>query len=163
MEQLLEYRQRLLARYEESAREFCNAVEAANRLTPALSEVEGSTREAGEWNAHQIAAHTRDVQKMVYGLRVVRTLEEEDPLFENFDGEAWMAEHYNPNEPLASVLDELLASVRETLARLKGLSPEAWARTSRHETYGAGFTTQTWAERGLAHIEEHLKTVKEAG
>ena len=153
MEQLLEYRQRLLARYEEAARELRGALESA--ASPKV------TRAADEWNVHQIAVHARDAEKLVYGLRIRHILEEDDPLFANFDGDAWMTEHYDPNEPLASVLDELLDSVRTTIARLKELPSEAWARTSRHETYGAGFTTQIWVERGLAHLEEHLKTVNE--
>jgi hypothetical protein len=38
---------------------------------------------------------------------------------------------------------------------------EAWSRTSRHTTFGSGFTLQTWVERDLAHIQEHLKAVKQ--
>ena len=151
MEQLLEYRQHLLERYEEAAHEFREAVETVD--SPKVP------READGWNVHQIAAHTRDVERMIYGLRVRRSLEEENPLFENFDGDAWMAEHYNTDEPLASILDELADSVRTNVARLKRLPPEAWTRPSRHETYGGGFTVQTWVERGLAHSEEHLTTV----
>jgi DinB superfamily len=151
MEQLLEYRQRLLNRYEDAARQFCEAVETATSPD--------RPREADAWDVHQIAAHTRDTEKLVYGLRVRRTLEEDDPLFENFDGQAWMDEHYRADEPLASILDELADSVRTNIARLRSLPPEAWTRPSRHETYGGEFTIQTWVERGLAHIEEHLKTV----
>lgn len=151
MEQLLEYRQRLLDRYEETTRQFCEAVETA-----ASQKVQN---EAEEWNVHQIAAHTRDTEKLVYGLRVRRTLEEDDPLFENFDGQTWMDEHYRTDEPLASILDELADSVRTNIARLRSLPSEAWTRPSRHETYGGGFTIQTWVERGLAHLEEHLATV----
>ncbi|MEW5939904.1 MAG: DinB family protein [Chloroflexota bacterium] len=151
MEQLIEYRNQLLARLEESTREFCKACLAAP-ARPVASE-------AGEWGVHQIAAHTRDSETQVYGARIQRSLAEEDPLFPNFDGEAWMAEHYDPNEPLASILDELAASVSQTVASLRAAPTEAWSRPSRHETYGAGFTTQTWVERSLAHIEEHLKTV----
>lgn len=151
MEQLLEYRQRLLDRYEAAAREFREAVETAVNPT--------APREAGGWNVHQIAAHTRDVEKMVYGLRVRRTLEEDDPLFENFDGDAHMAAHYRPDEPLASILEELTDSVRTNVALLRKIPPQAWARPSRHASLGSGLTTQTWVERALAHIEEHLKQV----
>lgn len=151
MEQLLEYRQRLLDRYEEVTRQFCEAAQAAAGQTV--------PKEAAGWNVHQIAAHTRDVEKMVYGLRVRRTLEEENPLFENFDGDAYMAKHYRADEPLASILTELADTVRTNIARLRTLPSEAWARPSRHETYGGGFTLQTWVERGLAHIEEHWKAI----
>lgn len=152
MEQLLEYRQKLLDRYASAAREFREAVEAAPRPNV--------PREAGGWSIHQIAAHTRDVEKLVYGTRIRRTLEEHDPLFENFDGDAYMTEHYRADEPLASILDELAASVQDNAARLRDLPSAAWTRLSRHETYGGGFTAQTWVERALAHIEEHLQTVK---
>ena len=151
MEQLREYRQRLLTRYEAAAREFRTAVETATN--PNIP------READEWSVHQIAVHARDVEKMVYGLRVRRTLDEDDPQFENFDGDMWMIEHYNADEPLASILDELVGSVQEAVARLRGLPPEAWTRPGHHATYGGGFTAQTWVERGLAHLEEHLMTV----
>lgn len=153
MEQLLDYRSRLLDRYEEATRQFCESVEAAARLKVHT--------EAGEWSARQIAAHTRDVDKTIYGMRIRRTLGEDDPFFENFDGDVYMAEHYDSNEPLASILDELAASVRETVARLRRLPSEAWTRPSRHETYGAGITAQAWVERALAHVEEHWKAVKE--
>ena len=151
MEQLLEYRQQLLAHLEESARKFRSACQTA--VNPAVA------REPGGWSIHQIAVHTRDAEKMVYGARIRRSLEEENPLFQNFDGDAWMAQHYDPNEPLAAVLDELVDSVAQNVAHLRKLPSEAWTRPSQHETYGTGFTTQTWVERSLAHIEEHLKTV----
>ena len=150
MEQLNEYRTRLLDRLEKSARDFRSAVQSAQEARPVHAE---------EWSAHQIAVHTRDVEQMVYGARIRRSIAEENPLFENFDGDAWMAEHYDANEPLASILDGLVDSVLQTVAILRALPPEAWTRPSRHETYGAGFSTQTWVERSLAHIEEHLMAV----
>ncbi len=81
---------------------------------------------ADGWSIHQIAAHTRDVEKMVYGWRVRRTLEDENPLFENFDGEAWMAEHYQADEPMETILNELVDSVQEACraaesSRVRGL------------------------------------------
>ena len=152
MEQLNEYRTHLLNRLEGSAREFRSAVQSANEAKPVHAE---------GWNAHQIAVHTRDVEKMVYGARIRRSITEENPLFENFDGDAWMAEHYDANEALTSILDELVDSVFQTVAALRTLPPETWSRPSQHETYGGGFTTQTWVERSLAHIDEHLKTIRD--
>jgi hypothetical protein len=71
-----------------------------------------------------------------------------------------MVEHYDVNEPLNRILDEFVASVESFLITLERLPVEAWSRTSRHATFGNGFTLQTWIERDLAHIEEHLKAVK---
>ncbi|MBV6395247.1 MAG: hypothetical protein HFACDABA_00822 [Anaerolineales bacterium] len=152
MEQLNEYRARLLDRLEEAARDFRAALQSVKEAYAPLME---------GWCAHQIAVHTRDVEKMVYGARIRRSIAEENPVFENFDGETWMAGHYDPDESLASILDGLVDSVSQTVAALRSLPPAAWSRPSQHATYGGGFTTQTWVERSLAHIEEHLETVRQ--
>ena len=154
MNQLLEYRSKLVDQLEAAAEEFRQACLGVGDPFKAV--------EAGGWNTHQVAVHTRDVDRLVYGLRTRRTAQEDLPIFQNFDGDAWMAENYDADEPLASILDELSASVKQTVALLNELPPEGWGRESSHEIYGDGFTLQTWVERGLAHIQEHLDTVKKA-
>jgi hypothetical protein len=154
MNQLLEYRLKLVGQLESAVEEFRQACMKVDEPFKALDE--------GSWNAHQVAAHTRDVEEKVYGLRIRRTVEEDQPVFQDFDGDAWMAENYNPDEPLASILDDLSASVKKTIPLLQELPPEGWSRESGHEIYGDGFTLQTWVERGLAHIREHADTVREA-
>jgi hypothetical protein len=153
MEQLLDYRNQLLARLEDSVTQFCEAC----ARTPARR------ASAGGWNVHQLAVHTRDADRLVYGLRARRTAEEHHPSFEDFDQDAWMAQHYDPDEPVEQVLTELRGSVLGLAAWLRGLPPQAWARLSRHAVLGGGFTLQTWVERGLAHIEGHLEEVRTIG
>lgn len=148
MKELLEYRQKLIERLAAAAREFRTTCEAVGD-----SFLSG---EGGGWNVHQLAAHTRDVDRQVYGMRLRRTVKEENPEFRNFDADEWMASHYSPDEPLESILDEFTASIAELVRQLRSLPSEAWSRMSRHETQGSGFTAQTWVERGLGHIEEHL-------
>jgi hypothetical protein len=150
--QLEEYRSKLIDRLEAVTEEFCNACLVVDDPFTTVDE--------GGWNMHQLAAHTRDVDKLVYGLRIHRTANEDNPEFENFDQDAWMAANYKADEPLTSILDELTASVKETVSMLRGLPPEAWSRESSHEICGGGFTLQTWVERGLAHIQKHLDAVK---
>ena len=154
MEELLEYRTNVLARLANGANEFraaCLAVE--DPYTPL---------EEGGWNVHQVAVHTRDVDKLVYGLRARRTLAEDNPEFPNFDGDAYMAEHYDTAEPLSGLLNGFVENVEALVEMLRALPIEAWSRESRHATLGSGFTLQTWVERSLAHIEEHVQTVKKA-
>ncbi len=153
MEELIEYRRRLLDRLVEAAKDFRSACLAVKY--PFVPIEEG-------WNVHQLAAHTRDVDKMVYGLRARRTLKEDNPEFSNFDGDAYMASHYDAKEPLQNILNELVSSMEELTKMLRGLSGADWARESRHATQGSGFTLQVWIERSLKHIEEHLATVKKA-
>ena len=154
MKQLLEYRLKLIDNLESKTDEFHAACLAVGDPFMAVDE--------GGWNTHQLAAHTRDVDKVVYGMRIRRTAQEDNPEFENFDADEWIAANYNADEPLASILDELSASVKQTTSMLRKLPPEAWGRESNHVTFGGGFTLQIWVERALAHIQEHLETVKQA-
>jgi hypothetical protein len=109
---------------------------------------------------HQIAVHTRDEDKLIYGLRVRRTALEENPEFANFDSETYMAEHYNAQEPLSELLSGFVQSVEALAGFLHSLPPKAWSRVSRHTTLGSGLTLQSWVEKDLAHITKHLEEVK---
>jgi hypothetical protein len=154
MEELSEYRKNLVDQLSAAAQEFragCLAVK--DPFAPI----------AGGWNVHQLAAHVRDVDLQVYGARAWRTLHEQNPLFTGFDGDTYMKEHYDPREPLGSLLDEFAASFEKLAGALRGLPDESWTRESRHVTNGGGLTLQLWVERGLQHVHEHLATVKLAG
>lgn len=152
MKELSEYRRNLIDRLAGAAREFRAACLA-------MADADAPLR-AGEWNAHQVAVHTRDIDKLVYGLRARRTAEEANPEFHSFDGDEYMAEHYDAGEPLEEILNGLVENVESLTKMLRALPDAAWARESRHATLGSGFTLQTWVERGLAHIEEHAEIVK---
>lgn len=151
MKELGEYREKLLDRFAEAAREFRAACGSFS---------DPSIKTEGEWTVHQLAAHVRDVDSVIYGGRIRRTLDEEDPEFKRFDADGWMAEHYDHEESLGKILNEFAAHVDETLELLKTMPVEGWSRLSRHETLGGGLTLQLWVERSLAHIEEHLQTLK---
>ncbi len=152
MKELNEYRVRLLEKIVSASKEFHKACMAVQDPFAPLGE--------GGWNVHQIAAHTRDVHTLVYRFRAQRTAQEDNPEFQNFDGDAYMLEHYDRDEPLNAILDGLVASVQSLAMTLERLPADGWSRESRHATFGGGFTLQTWVERDLAHIEEHLQTVK---
>jgi len=151
VKELQEYRTSLLDRLVQVAQEFRRACLAAQ---DAFIPIDGG------WNIHQIAVHTRDVDQLVYGSRARRTATEDNPEFQNFDGDAYMAEHYSANEPLNKILDQLVINVESLVQMLRGLPDEAWSRESSHVRLGHGFTLQAWVERGLAHLEEHLGTIK---
>ena len=152
MKELSEYRTKLIERLTTSASEFRAACLAVKDPHAPLEE--------NGWSAHQVAIHTRDVDKLVYGLRARRTAVEDNPEFQNFDGNAYMAEHYDAKESLAELLDSFVENVGALAEMLRAMPLEAWSRESRHATLGSGFTLQTWVERDLAHIEEHVETVR---
>ncbi|MDP1545994.1 MAG: DinB family protein [Anaerolineales bacterium] len=151
MKELFEYREKLIARLGEAAGEFC---EACKSFKNPFEKV------AGDWTVHQIAAHTRDVERFVYGERIRRTLQEENPEFTGFDADSWMAKHYKKDEPLEKILGDFSAGMQEVCEMLGDMPQAGWSRLSRHESLGGELTLQLWAERSLAHIEEHLNTLK---
>ena len=153
MKELFEYREKFLARLHEVTVEFCDACRAFKDPFTAVD---------GEWTVHQIAFHVRGIEREVYGTRVRRTLQEDNPEFKNFDPETWMADSYNRDENLETILDEFSKRMNEVCDLLGDMPQEGWSRLSRHEALGKGLTLQLWAERGLAHIEEHLKALKKA-
>ncbi|MBC7877975.1 MAG: DinB family protein [Anaerolineales bacterium] len=151
MKELFEYRVKMIERLSEAAQEFRLACEA---IRDPFAKVEG------EWTLHQIASHIRDVEKMIYGVRIHQTQNEDNPEFKSFDADEWMASHYNKDESLEKILSEFITNVEELCTDLKKLPAEVWSRESRHETSGEGLTLQLWVERSLAHIEEHLQALK---
>jgi hypothetical protein len=154
MKELTEYRMNLMERLEEAVKQFRSASLAVSDPYAPLEE--------GGWNVHQIAVHTRDTDKLVYGLRTRRTAMEDNPEFPTFDGEAYMTQHYDANEPLNNLLDGFVQNVEALVELLRSLPEEGWSRLSRHTTLGSGITLQTWVEKDLAHIREHLGTVQKA-
>ena len=152
--ELLSYRSQLIERLGSTAKEFSEACLAVSDPYAPV--------EADGWNAHQLAAHARDVQIHVYGARARRTVNEEKPVFPNFDGDAWNAEHYQAGEPIGKIVDEFLADVRKIIPWLEELPLSAWSRPAATRCMER-FTMQTWVERMLAHIEEHLATLQKAG
>ena len=154
MKEVIEYRTRLIARLVTAAHEFRAACLAVQDVTMPLA--------ADGWTVHQIAAHTRDVDKLVYGMRTRRTAVEDNPEFQNFDGEQYMAEHYSKSEPLVEILDGLVEQVESLAEELRTLPLDAWARGSSHVMLGRNLTLQVWVEKDLAHIEEHLQAVRNA-
>jgi hypothetical protein len=152
MKELKEYRAKLIEKLREAA-------EAFRAACLAIDDPFAPVEENG-WNVHQIAVHTRDVDKLVYGWRIRRTAVEDNPEFPNFDGEAYMAENYDASESLSQVLNSLVESVASLVDLLQRLPVEAWSRPSQHTMLGRDLTLQSWVEKNLAHIEEHLATVK---
>lgn len=152
MEELLEYRQRMIKKIAKTS-EFVEAATLRIKDHSQALETDG-------WNLHQVIAHMRDVNQHVYLLRLHRIIDEENPMFEDFDGEAWMAENYQPREPIHKLVSEFKEQCNSSANWLKNLPVEAWNRPGRHPYFGE-HTLQWWTERTLAHIEEHLAQLKQ--
>lgn len=152
MKELMEYREKLIARLSEATKEFCETCESLGE----------SKKIADGQTVHQIAFLVRDINQHLFGVRIHETLEEENPLFKDFDPDQWMQTHYREEEPLSEILDALSTNVQNICKLLNGMPQAGWSRLSHHELLGNELTLQLWVERDLAFIEEQLKTLKNA-
>lgn len=143
------YRRRLLQRYQEQAQEVGAWAAALPRADAARAEA------AAGWTQHQLLAHVRDAEIQAYAPRLERILAEEDPVFEDFDAEAWMDHRYDRGEAPQAIAAEFAAARARGSARLEALPPEAWNRMGSHPQLGSR-TLQWWVERAVAHAQEHL-------
>jgi hypothetical protein len=148
MEELLEYRQNLLNKLSGSTHQLESSILAAKDPMQPL--------ESGGWNMHQVITHMRDVNKHVYLPRLHLILEQDNPMFEDFDAEAWMIEHYAPGEAMGSLVSQFGEQCQACSNWLGGLPVEAWNRPGKHPTLGT-HSLQWWVERLLAHISEHIR------
>src|SRR5215204_1303112 len=103
MKELNDYRTQLINKLVSVAKDFRSACLAVKDAYMSL--------EADNWNVHQVAAHTRDVDKLVYSLRAQRTAREDNPEFQNFDSDAYTREYYSADESLQEMLDGFVQNV----------------------------------------------------
>ena len=155
MEQLYEYRARLLDRLESIPGEIAQAA----RAIP--SEKIHRPTQSGKMSPHQIVARLRNMEKHAYSARLQKLITEELPAMKTFPIDQWEAEHYDPSESVESILDDY-ATIRQTeLHLLRALSPQDWNRSGRHNTFGLR-TVQWWAERSLEYATIQLRELRNA-
>ena len=104
------------------------------------------------WSPLEYGCHVRDVFAL-YDRRLRMMLEQEDPLYPNWDqDETAVAERYNEQDP-AAVADELVAAAEMLATRFDGVRGDRWQRPGRRSD-GASFTVDSFA-RYLLHDPVH--------
>lgn len=109
----------------------------------------------GEWSPHQVAWHVRAVETQAYLPRLEVLLAEDRPQLADFDGEAWMEQHYAPEEAGRRIVDDIHAARRAMCTRLEAAPEAVWSRVGEHSFWGAR-TLMWWVERSMAHVDEHI-------
>ncbi len=112
----------------------------------------------GEWTVHQIAAHMRDTERLVFLLRIDRMLNQEHPSVENFDQEAWHREHYLAGEPLRKIKSEFRTARRKVVQLLRSASKKDWDNWAVHPEYGK-ISLDWLLEHDYLHTLEHLAQI----
>jgi hypothetical protein len=152
-EQLLDYRQEMLARLEAQPAEFAAVVAAIP---------------AGEWHTPRdrlgrsllaIAGHLRDVEAKVFLPRIRRMLREDNPLLTLETSHDEAAAGPAPNEPMTAILEGWSRARAELTQALRPLGPAGWSRTGFYPPTGKR-TVQWWAERAYRHALGHLSELQ---
>lgn len=129
------------------------------RWVAALHRDDAAVRPApAVWSTLEYGAHVRDVMRL-FGERLRLMVEEDDPLFADWDQDATaLAERYDLQDP-ATVAVALLEAAEETAARFDAVPPEAWDRPGRRSN-GSVFTVRTLGQYFLHDVVHHLHDVR---
>ena len=88
-------------------------------------------------------------------MRIRRMVEEDNPMLQLYDQDAWAIERNYAGEDLKRVLISLRVNWNGLAYMLEGFSGEDWSRPGRHPEAGAS-SVQPWAAGEVTHIGEHL-------
>ncbi|AEE44431.1 DinB family protein [Cellulomonas fimi] len=132
-------------------------------LTPrwisALSRADARVRpEPTVWSTLEYGAHVRDVLR-IFDERLRLLLEEDDPLFPNWDQDATALEdRYDLQDPVV-VADELADAADAIAARFDTVRPDQTERPGRRSN-GSVFTVRTLGQYFLHDVVHHLHDVR---
>jgi len=108
-----------------------------------------------EWSAHEALAHLRDVERHVFRVRIERMASEDNPPLPVFDEVTYHKEHWRLDEPIQTILADLVA---DRAAEVAVLEAADWSRPGVHAARGP--ITLGWqANYVVAHTWEHLSQI----
>ena len=109
------------------------------------------------WSPLEYGCHVRDVLRL-FDVRLRLMLEQDDPLYANWDQDATaVQEQYGTQDP-AVVSYDLLAAADVVCTRFEGLDEQQWQRSGRRSD-GARFTVVSFARYLLHDPVHHLHDV----
>ena len=111
-----------------------------------------------QWSALEYACHVRDVFGL-FDSRLVLMLEQDDPLFENWDQDKTaVADRYGEQDP-EQVAEELQQAGAVLADRFDSIAPGAWTRRGRRSD-GSAFTIDSFSRYLLHDPVHHVYDVK---
>ncbi|NYE94042.1 hypothetical protein FHU41_000263 [Psychromicrobium silvestre] len=109
------------------------------------------------WSSLEYGCHVRDVFE-VFNQRLSLMLEEDNPLFDNWDQDQTALDRDYARQDPAEVTVELLAAGSEIADGFAAVRPEQWQRRGQRSN-GSAFTVQTLSGYFLHDIVHHLHDV----
>lgn len=109
------------------------------------------------WSPLEYACHVRDACQ-IFGRRLALMLDQDDPLFDNWDQDATALERDYPHADPATVAAELAAELEATAAAFDEVRPRQWQRPGRRGN-GSVFTVASFAVYFLHDVDHHVHDV----
>lgn len=107
-----------------------------------------------KWSVKQVIGHITDTER-VFSYRMLRFARMDTTPVASFDENEYAANAMSDARPLASLIAELAATRRSTVALLAGLPADAWTRTGPASGYDVSVRALAWISAGheLHHRE----------
>ena len=132
-------------------------------LRAALAKVPEKARQwrpkPSEWSAHEVIVHCADSETTAAG-RIRWIVAEKDPVILGYDQDRWATTfdyHSHPLEPALAAVDAVRAN---TVALLRRLPADAWAKEGRHTESGR-YGAEDWLRIYAEHLEGHARQIDE--
>jgi hypothetical protein len=106
------------------------------------------------WSRLEYACHVRDVHRM-FAQRVRLMLQEDDPIFDNWDQDATAVEEVYGEQDPATVGTELVERAAEAVAVYVSVEDDQWERAGRRSN-GSEFTVASIGRYHLHDVVHHL-------
>jgi hypothetical protein len=110
------------------------------------------------WSGLEYACHVRDVFRL-YDERLVMMLEQDDPLYPNWDQDQTAIEEDYGSEDPARVVGEIGEAAERLATRFDAVEKDQWDRPGRRSD-GANFTIETFARYFIHDPIHHVMDVK---
>jgi DinB superfamily len=124
-----------------------------DRIAVAAREADGAPPSDGEWSSEEVVRHLIAVETGVHRARLLDLAIDDDPRWSWIEPRPWSGE---PDLDLEGVLERFAAIRAGTVANVRALDADGWARTGEHATFGR---LDVGGLLGIAidHDEEHLR------
>jgi hypothetical protein len=127
----------------------------ADEWRPVLGAVAVAVRpQPDKWSPLEYGCHVRDVFRL-YDHRLGLMLEQDDPLFPNWDQDSTAVDEQYGSQHPSVVASELVAAGAALAGRFAAVSGDQWLRTGRRSD-GAEFTVETFGRYFIHDPVHHL-------
>jgi uncharacterized damage-inducible protein DinB len=110
----------------------------------------------GKWSIHEIVCHLRDAERLGYLYRYERIVAEENPRLPNVEPDRLALERQYGRMSFRETLQDWRAARKASLAILKKVKADQWARVGTHELYGPLSLEEVLRRQAVTNDEVHL-------